>query len=234
LHHSAARIELGDLRTPQETANRIATSYYFQNTNTNISVALFFNHIRNFIYIEPTGTEQTIRGAFPVWDYKSTTANLFGVDVNWKQKITNRINFNNKTSFIKGRDIGNGRNLIDIPAANTQNTVGYTNKKWHHFNANLESNFVFKQNLFPNNNFEVFIPTTNSNLLLDISATPSSYHLLNFNTDATFKVTQKTNVTIGLTVTNILNTNYRSYLNRLRYFADDLGRNYVLQLKFKY
>jgi iron complex outermembrane receptor protein len=234
LHHSAARIELGDLRTPQETANRIAASYYFQNTNTNISVALFFNHIRNFIYIEPTGTEQTIRGAFPVWDYKSTTANLFGVDVNWKQKITNRINFNNKTSFIKGRDVGNGRNLIDIPAANTQNTVGYTNKKWHHFNANLESNFVFKQNLFPNNNFEVFIPTTNSNVLLDLSSTPSSYHLLNFNTDATFKVSQKTNVTIGLTVTNILNTNYRSYLNRLRYFADDLGRNYVLQLKFKY
>ena len=234
LHHSAARIELGNLRAAQETANRVATGYDFQNQNTNISVALFFNHIRNFIYIEPNGTEQTIRGAFPVWAYKSTTANLFGVDINWQQKITNQVNFNNKTSLIRGVDASNGRNLIDIPAANTQNTVGYTNKKWHRFNASLESNFVFKQNLFPNNNFEVFIPTTNSNRLLDISATPSSYHLLNFNTDLTFKITKKTNVTIGLTVTNILNTNYRSYLNRLRYFADDLGRNYVLQLKFKY
>ena len=143
LHHSAARIELGDLRAAQETANRVATGYDFKNQNTNISVALFFNHIRNFIYIEPNGTEQTIRGAFPVWAYKSTTANLFGVDINWQQKITNQVNFNNKTSLIRGVDASNGRNLIDIPAANTQNTVGYTNKKWHHFNANLESNFVF-------------------------------------------------------------------------------------------
>ena len=234
LHHSAARIELGDLRTSQETSNRIATGYVFQNRTTNVSVGFFFNHIRNFIYIEPSGTEQTIRGAFPVWTYKATTANLFGVDVNWQQKITNHIHFNNKTAVIKGRDVSNGRNLIEIPAANTQNTLGYSNKKWHYFNANLESNFVFKQDLFPNNNFEVFIPTTNANVLVNLSETPSSYHLLNFNTDATFKVSEKTSITIGLTVTNILNTQYRAYLNRLRYFADDLGRNYLLQLKFKY
>jgi iron complex outermembrane receptor protein len=234
LHHSAARIELGDLRTPQETSNRIATSYDFQNQKTNVSVALFFNHIRNFIYIEPDGIEQTIRGAFPVWSYKTTTANLFGATVNWQQKITNQISFNNKTSFIRGRDHSNGRDLIDIPAANTQNKISYANKKWHHFNASLESNFVFKQNYFPDNNFEVFIATTNTNTLLDISSTPNKYHLLHFNSDATFKLSEKTSVTVGITVTNILNTKYREYLNRLRYFTDDLGRNYLLQLKFKY
>ena len=234
LHHSAARIELGDLRINKETSNRIAASYAFNANKTGLLVALFFNHINNFMYIEPTGTEQTIRGPFPVWSYKSTTANLFGIDVTWQQKITNNLHFNNKTSYLRGRDVSNGRDLIDIPAANTQNTVRYSNKKWHHFNANLESSFVFKQNLFPNNNFDVFIPTTNSSVLLDLSSTPNSYHLLKFNSDATFKLSEKTNVTIGITVTNILNTNYREYLNRLRYFADDLGRNYVLQLKFNY
>ena len=50
----------------------------------------------------------------------------------------------------------------------------------------------------------------------------------------TFKLSEKTNLTVGLTVTNILNINYRENLNRLRFFADDLGRNYTLQLKFKY
>ncbi|PQJ81569.1 TonB-dependent receptor [Polaribacter glomeratus] len=234
LHHSAARIELGDLRMKQETSNRLSTSYHFNNEKTALLVELFVNHIRNFMYIEPNGTEQTIRGAFPVWIYKSTNASLFGIDINWLQKITDQINFNNKTSFIRGKDIVNSTDLIDIPAAKTQNSFGYTNKKWHQFNANFESEFVFKQNLFPDTNFEVFIPTTNSNVLVDVSSTPNSYHLLNFNTDATFKLSQKTNVTIGITVTNILNTNYREYLNRLRYFADDLGRNYLLQLNFKY
>ena len=234
LHHSAARIELGDLRINQETSNRISTSYNFKSDKTALLVELFFNHIQNFIYIEPNGTEQTIRGAFPVWAYKATTANLFGIDVTWQQKITNHIHFNNKTSFMRGKDVDNDSDLIDIPAAKTVNNIGYTNKKWGNFNANLESNFVFRQNLFPDNNFEAFIPTTNSNVLVDVSSTPNRYHLINFNSDATFKLSQKTDVTIGITVTNILNTNYREYLNRLRYFTDDLGRNYLVQLKFKY
>jgi iron complex outermembrane receptor protein len=234
LHHSAARIELGDLRLQQEISNRISTSYNFKTDKTALLVELFFNHIDNFMYIEPFGTEQTIRGAFPVWNYKSTTANLFGLDVTWQQTITENINFNHKTSLIRGKDVKNNRDLIDIPAAKTVNSIGYTIKKWHNFNANLESDFVFRQNQFPDNNFEVYIPTTNSNVLVDVSSTPSSYHLLNFNTDATFKLSQKTNVTVGITVTNIVNTKYREYLNRLRYFADDLGRNYLLQLKFNY
>ena len=234
LHHSAARIELGDLRINQETSNRVSTSYNFKRDKTALLVELFFNHIRNYIFIEPNGTEQTIRGAFPVWAYKATTANLFGIDITWQQKITNRIHFKNKTSFMRGKDVDNNRDLIDIPAAKTVNNIGYSNKKWGNFNANLESNFVFRQNLFPDNNFEAFIPTTNSNVLVDVSSTPNRYHLINFNSDATFKLSQKTEVTIGITVTNILNTNYREYLNRLRYFADDLGRNYLVQLKFKY
>jgi iron complex outermembrane receptor protein len=234
LHHSAARIELGDLRIAKETSNRIAASYNFQTDKTALLVALFFNHIDNFMYIEPTGTVQTIRGPFPVWNYKATKANLFGVDVTWQQKITNNIDFNNKTSFLRGKDLVNNRDLIDIPAANTVNSIGYKNKKWQDFNATLESNFVFKQNLFPNNNFDVFIPTIDATVLVDVSNTPSAYHLLKFNADASFTLSEKTSVTIGFTVTNILNTKYRAYLNRLRYFADDLGRNYILQLTFKY
>lgn len=234
LHHSAARIELGDLRMPQERSNRVSASYNFENDKTAILIDLFYNQIYNFMYIEPEGTEQTIRGAFPVWVYKKTNASLFGVDVNWSQKVTKQIDFKHQSSFIRGKDLVNDRNLIDIPAASTLNSIGYQNKKWQHFNASLESNFVFKQHLFPNNNFDVFIPTTNNTVLLDVSSTPSSYHLLKFHTDVTFKLSKKSKVNVGFTITNILNTKYRAYLNRLRYFADDLGRNYVLQLKFNY
>jgi len=39
---------------------------------------------------------------------------------------------------------------------------------------------------------------------------------------------------IELFVDNILNTAYRDYLNRQRYFTDDLGRNFRIQLKLNY
>ena len=234
LHHSASRIELGDLRLGQETSNRISSSYRFSGKQTQFLVELFFNTIDDFIYIEPAGTEQTIRGAFPVWEYKKTDANLFGVDVKLEQELSSNFSFINKTSYIRGKDITNKRDLIDIPAARTTNILNYSNKNWKSFNASLESEFVFKQNRFPDNNFTTFIPQTNTNELVDVSSTPPSYHLLHFTTDATFNLSEKVEMNVSFSIDNLLNTSYREYLNRLRYFADDLGRNYTLQIKLNY
>jgi iron complex outermembrane receptor protein len=71
-------------------------------------------------------------------------------------------------------------------------------------------------------------------VLVDVSSPPPAYHLLHFQSDITIDLSNKTNLNIGLNITNILNVSYREYLNRLRYFADDLGRNLMLQLKLNY
>lgn len=234
LHHSAARIELGDLRIKQETSNRIAATYHYKNELFNINAESFLNHIADYIFIVPTGTEQTIRGAFPVWDYKQTNALLFGLDVTARYDFNSQWFLNNKTSFIKGRDLDIKDALIDIPSFKTVNIIGYSNRKWLGFNAELQSELVLEQNDFPNNNFEAFIPRTEEFVLVDISTPPPTYHLLHLYSDITLQLSQKTDLNIGLSITNILNTSYREYLNRLRYFADDLGRNLMLQIKLNY
>ncbi|MDG1728692.1 MAG: TonB-dependent receptor [Algibacter sp.] len=234
LHHSAARIELGDLRIKQETSNRIGASYLFKNEKLSLNLESFLNHINDYIFIKPTGTELTIRGAFPVWDYVQTDALLYGLDVSANYKFNKQWFLNNKTAFIKGRDLTEKEALIDIPAFKTVNSIGYSNKKWLNFNAELQSELVLEQNAFPDNNFEVFIPTTEELVLLDISSPPPTYHLVHFESDITVKLSKKTDLNIGLNITNIFNTSYREYLNRLRYFADDLGRNFMLQLKLNY
>jgi iron complex outermembrane receptor protein len=234
LHHSAARIELGDLRITQETANRIAASYLFSSEKLTINIESFYNHISDFIYIEPTGTEQTIRGAFPVWSYVQTNASLFGIDLSLDYKLSNQWHISNRSSFLKGRDLELDRPLIDMPSAKTVNSLSYKNEKWLKFNAQLQSEIVFRQNEFPDNNFEVFIPTTNETVLLDVSSPPPAYHLLHFSSDITFALNEGTYLNVGLSLQNLLNTSYRNYLNRLRYFADDLGRNLMLQLKLNY
>lgn len=234
LHHSAARIELGDLRITQEKSNRVSASYMYNTSALNLNFEAFYNHINDYILIEPTGTEQTIRGAFPVWEYKQTDASLFGVDLDVHYQYNKHWSASNKSSIIKGHDISRDRPLIDMPSFKTVNALGYSNKKWWHFNSEFQSELVLRQNEFPNNNFEVFIPTTGQLELLDISTPPPTYHLLHFKSDITLSMSQKTNLNIGLRITNILNTSYREYLNRLRYFADDLGRNFMLQLKLNY
>ena len=141
---------------------------------------------------------------------------------------------NDKSSYIKGRDLSQNQALIDMPSVKTVNILGYSNKKWLDFNSEIQSELVLKQNDFPNNNFEAFIPTTGEMVLVDISSTPPTYHLLHFQSDITLNLSTITKLNIGLNITNIFNTPYREYLNRLRYFSDDLGRNIMLQLKLNY
>jgi len=67
--------------------------------------------------------------------------------------------------------------------------------------------------------------------LVDISTPPPGYHLVHFRAGVDFNLNSKSDLAVGLNINNVLNTSYRNYLNRLRYFADDLGRTIQLQLK---
>ncbi|QXP58978.1 TonB-dependent receptor [Olleya sp. HaHaR_3_96] len=234
LHHSAARIELGDLRLKQETSNRVSGTYNYTKNDLSLNFEAFYNHIKDYIFIEPTGTETSIRGAFPVWSYNQTNAAIYGLDITANYNFNDQWFLKHKSSITKGKDISQDRALIDMPSLKTVNSIGYSNPKWLKLKTELQSELVFRQNDYPNNNFEVFIPTTQQMVLVDVSTTPPTYHLLHLQSNITLDLSKKTDLNIGLNITNVLNTNYRENLNRLRYFADDLGRNIMLQLKLNY
>lgn len=233
LHHSAARIEIGDLRLNSEISNRFSLTYSYENKKLNVMVDAFYNSINDYMYLRPTGVLQSNRGAFPVWEYEQTDAQLFGADITINYDFTPAFNWVNKTAFIKGYD-SNDAPLIDMPAFNTLNKITYTNPLWYNFTASLENEWVFEQNEFPDFNFEIDNPTTGELEVLDVSTPPDGYNLFHFYSDVTFDLSKNTYLNVAFGVHNILNTTYRNYLNRLRYFSDDLGRNITLQLKLNY
>lgn len=234
LHHSAARIELGDLRIKQETSNRISGSYQYNNQSFVGLLEVFYNHVSDYIYIAPSGTEQTIRGAFPVWDYLQTNAALFGIDATLMYTFNDFWSLKNTSSFTYGNDLKNEEPLIDIPPFTSITSLTYTNKNWLGLETTLKSEWTGKQTRFPNNNFEQFIATTNSTTLVDISTPPNGYHLFHFSSSISGNWIKGVNSKIGVAINNIFNTSYRDYLNRQRYFADNLGRNIQLQIQLNY
>ena len=234
LHHSAARIELGDLRLDRELSNRLGISYSYTNSTFNVLIEGFYNRISDFIYIEPAGVEQTIRGAFPVWNYIQSDSELYGFDISADYALLPNLNLSNKSSYTLGTDNGDGRALIDIPAFNTFNTIRYSNPRWYSFTTSLTSEWIFEQTRFPNNDFEVFIPSRDETVLVEISQPPSAFHLLHFYSEITLNAFKNSQLNIALSVNNLLNVNNRDYLNRLRFFADGLGRNVMLQLQLNY
>lgn len=234
LHHSAARFELGDIRFDQEISNRISASYIYSTSKLNLSTEIFYNNIRDFIYLRPFDFISTARGPFPLWEYQQTDAELFGIDFTINYNMTDNWQFVNKTAYLKGNDLGTDMAIIDIPPFNTTNQITFNNESWNNFSASLKSEWVFKQKDFPDFNFEVEDELNEEMILVDISSPPPAYHLLHFYSEATFILSEKTNLNISLSVNNLLNTAYRNYLNRLRFYADELGRNITLQLQLNY
>tara|TARA_R110002012_G_scaffold322108_1_gene555952 strand:+ start:70401 stop:72800 length:2400 start_codon:yes stop_codon:yes gene_type:complete len=234
LHHSASRIELGDLRFVSEVAHKFVLNFQRDQEVFSFSVNPYINTINDFMLIEPTGIQQTVRGNFQVWEYRQTNAQLLGVDIDAMYQFSKNMHYKHQFSLVKGYDLTRNLALINIPSVNTQNEIVYQNSKLNNLRLSLQSDFVFRQNEFPDNNFEVFIPETQTTELIDVSTPPDAYHLLNFNSSMDFAMNQKSSLTVGIAMTNITNTRYRNYLNRLRYYADDLGRNFLLNIKINY
>lgn len=233
LHHSAARIELGDLRIKSETSQKLSISIEKEGNTWGYELAPYANFINDFVLLEPTGVEFTIRGAFPVWSYRQTNAQLLGVDAKLYSQWTTHWRTDHHFSLVKGKDRDNDLALINIPAANFRNVISFSKKEWNDLRIAVESRYVLRQNEFPPN-ITVFSPEQNQEVLLEINTPPDAYHLLTADAEMKFSLYHKNDFTVGLVVNNLLNENYREYLNRQRFFADDLGRNITLRLKLNY
>ncbi len=233
LHHSAARIELGDLRIKSESSSKLSASYELASKTWGLVVAPYFNAIDGFILLEPVDAELTIRGAFPLWVYRQTDALLFGIDVSLYHNWTSQLKTDHQFSWVRGTDQTTNIPMINIPAANLNNRISYVHPTFHELTVSLESQYVFEQNRFPPN-ITVFSPEQQQDVLLEINTPPAAYHLLSLDIGAKFSLFKPEDLSVGLRGTNLLNTNYRDYLNRLRYFVDDLGRNLSIRLIYKY
>ena len=232
LHHSAARIELGDLGINSETSHKSSISLIKNGDEWGYTFEPYFNYIADFIYLEPTGVEYSVRGAFPVWEYRQTDARILGLDLSLYTHWETHWRTDHKFSLTKGKDMVSDEPLINIPAVSLRNKVSFIKPNWKNFELGIESKYVFKQNETPDNIY-VFSPEQGEEVLLGINTAPDAYHVLALNTSMDFNF-NKNRLTLSLVGTNLLDTSYRDYLNRQRYFADDLGRNIILQLKFIY
>ena len=236
LHHSSGMIELGDLRLQQEKSNKISTSLQKKWKKVKINLNPFLNYIEDYMFLKPVGFETTIRGAFPVWEYQQTNALLTGVDFNSEWQMSEHLQHRLLLTYVNGRDKTNNDAVIDMPPLTLNNRIQFSKKEWNNLTLELQSEMVFRQTQFPDNNFTTNI-IENGNFVpveVDISTPPPAYHLLHFTSDFQFKVTEHSLATLGFSVFNILDTPYRDYLNRQRFYADELGRNFQVQLKINY
>ena len=178
--------------------------------------------------------QTTIRGNFQVWEYRQTNAQILGLDIDASIILNKNFYLDNQLSILKGRDLIRNEPLISMPPVNINNEIVYQNEKANNFTMSLKSEYVFRQNDFPDNNFDVFIALSETTETLDLSTPPEAYHLFNFNSSIDIITKKNYNLSFSLGIRNLLNTNYRNYLNRLRYYSHDLGRSFIFGANYKF
>ncbi|MDG2356967.1 MAG: TonB-dependent receptor [Polaribacter sp.] len=234
VHHSNARFEIGFLNIKREIANKFNISLERNNENFGFSISPYYKRINGFIQLIPTGITTTIKGAFPVWEYDQVDAEIFGIDIDINKKINNQFDYLGNISLIQGDNLTEDIPLIHMPGTNFSNRIVYTNEKWNQLTISLQNRTVLRQNQYPDYNFFTFNPSTQQDVFVDISTPPPAYSLFDFGASTTFKTFNKGNLKLEFNIENILNVNYRENLNRFRFYADELGRNFNIKIKINY
>ena len=230
LHQGVSGIEEGDisLRPEQSIKNTInlkgQTGRYFS-----WDVLAYHQLIANYIYLNPQDEIRlTIRGAFPVFRYKQTNAQIYGLDFSTQFNILEALDLRILGGFLRGANLSEQLPLVNMPSSNLRAVLSYE----FPFIASLGKHKVEKIRMRLNNKY-VFKQT---HLLegQDFAPAPEAYNLLGLETAANINFNNDQSLRLCVQVDNLLNVKFRDYLNRQRYFADGLGINVFFGLKYSF
>jgi iron complex outermembrane receptor protein len=158
-------------------------------------------------------------------EYQQTNAVLSGVDISTLIKPVPALEWVSKISYLHARNKKINDWLILMPANRLSNEIKYSLKECKKITDTYISAEI--QNIMQQKN----VPSDASGKQ-DYKAPPNAYTIVGMNASATLHV-YKTPVTISIGVRNLLNTVYRDYLNSMRYFSDEMGRNISVRAKIQ-
>ena len=233
LHHGAGTYDLGDETLQSETGLKWLTSFTFNNRKIRVNIDMYLQWIQNYIYDYPTGETRTLfSGVYPIFQYAQADAFFRGVDLDaklpllkWHSLNDQELNYELKGSVVFANEMQTKRYFPFIPAPRINQQL-----KWdvernrglvRNFAVGIGHTFVAQQTRFEPT--QELVPTT-----------PDAYHLFEANIETTLKIGGQQTLGIRLSAENLLNTEYKEYTNRFRYYAHDLGRNVFVRLIYNF
>lgn len=226
LHHGVAAVEFGDesLREERMTSATLAIaaeSFSIAGIPVEFNASTYVYWIENFIYLMPVlPPTLTIRGAFPTFNYASTNALFRGVDARLKLMPAKKVDLTFGAELVRADDVELDQPLIFIPPDRFDMEVNFIfwQRETTH-KVGLSAAYTSRQNRVPVNS--------------DYALPPDAFGLLGAQIQGEMHVFN-TKPLYSFRIENALNSSYRSYLNRLRYYAAEQGRNFILTLKIPF
>ncbi|RXR24115.1 TonB-dependent receptor [Flavobacterium stagni] len=216
VHEGSNRYEIGNANLKNEQNLQTDVNVEYRNPHFELFANGFYNHLNNYIYIAPNGTQ--IDG-YDVFDYVQNNAYLFGGEagihfhphpIDWLHVLATFESVTGKKS--------NGDYLPLIPANKVTGTFRAElkdGKRWKESFASVNTEHIFAQN-----NPGVFETSTRDYTLVNLA----------FGTKLTLG---KSSFDLSLNANNLFDKTYVSHLSRLKVDGiPNMGRTIVLGLNY--
>lgn len=228
-----------DKEVPTEVGYKWINTLEFKTGKIRGEATTYINYIENYIYAKPAGLTRTVRGATPFFIYDQTNALLWGLDLTFEWRHHRKWVSEIKSSYLWSQQVPDKDNFVGQPPAKISWDLNFSQGKLSFLEDNRFGcylSYTFQQWQIPRilsvdelltaykTDIDLFI---NNAADFDIVQPPRGYLMTNV-----FWQTHIKNFTLSLEVRNLLNTQYRNYTDRLRYFADELGRNFMLSINY--
>jgi len=199
---------------------------------------VYTNYIDGYIYLKPDSVPVVRqRGAFPAYTNTQVNAVFRGIDATLMYQLTKALTLTSKTSLLFAYDRTNHDYLIYISPNRTQSSLRYECPKWGKLSklfVEMKGLYIAAQHRVP----QVAQQRINEKIIFtgDFAPPPPGYFLLSTDIGFSLQTSSHTKDTMSviLSCTNINNVAYRDYLNRFRYFADEMGRNFTLKVRIPF
>lgn len=218
LHHGAAAVEIGDSNLNSEKSIKWVNGLEYEGKRATAELTAYVNQINDYIYLNPTGeTFVSLRGTFNVYEYLQANAFFYGLDLSGTYKFSDQLNGYLKGSIIRAKNTETQTYFPFIPSDRMDWGFAYSFGK--------EANRITLSN--------VLVARQNREPLFDLAPAPPAYALINFGYNRKLKIADHP-FNVGIQVNNLLNTEYKEYMNRFRYFTADMGRNILIKLNYQF
>jgi iron complex outermembrane recepter protein len=246
LHHGTASVEYGLMRRSgilstdspvrYEQSRKWVNTFQYTNKRLALELSGYINSIDNYIFLRPTATRLTIRGYFPVFQFEQTNALISGGDLTVKYSLSPALNYTGKAVYLYATDLTNRDKLPFIPPTRFENALRYSRPTvgmFHDFYISVSVPTFLQQDRAPQTIYPADIGSETTYQTFDFMPAPRGYTLVNVEAGSKIPMANR-EIFIAITAENLLNQSYRNYMNRLRYYADDIGRNITLRVRYNF
>jgi len=216
VHEGTVRFELGNPDLRNETSFNTDLALRVQSGQVNFEAGAFYNRIGNYIYPRPTNALDAESG-FRIFDVVQGNARFYGMETSLDWHPSAAVHFRGTADYTNGHNTALGQPLPFIPPLR----IGY--------GVRLEPDLQGISEPYLSLGAESNFRQTRTD---EFDLAPDGYTLLNAGVGLGLPLGGRT-IGLDLSIRNLLNTEYTSFLSRYKEYALDMGRNVTFRMRME-